>query len=568
MRTCNHCGASIDDDAQFCTTCGKQVEQQEQTTTGQTDVKKVRTNSIRPWHYALGISVIVIALAAIFVPKVLKMYNKVTEPLLPATPVTWERFVTSKRGEIALYSKPDVRDVWGKAGVKDIMPVTDETTTFYKVYVGNGDEMWVKKNLCKEVDWAPLENDMLTDYLLEGQRLNSRTRLYNEGNFQGLTLFFYRDFMHECHLEVLILDSLGRMIRPVCHSLKAKPVSGRGLKVLSETDEVVVEYGTNYQIADENFKGFLDLMKLSDKEVFEIWQAAQAGEPQKVQVYYYFPSLKSMRYYDVNLDIYGESNTKVKTGTVEESRVVTGYSVLDKGDFLYSLMAEINGDLVETKLDYPEMAGINVEKTADFDGDGNQDCLLSWYTGGNCEDCSGTDLIFYNQEDRTFHRIENITTTDTEEWKGKISLVEQGSTTFKRFVLEDGQLKTVEDKTANVGKIIWKCERKDLFPVEDEDSEDKYAFFDIDGDGEDDTIVFGHDSSHANMYGINMYINKIYWSRLVTSEEYIGLWSGESFSILENTTNGIHDMLIDGGLFRWNGSQYEMWHFDGKKLTK
>lgn len=26
MKTCNHCGASIDDDAQFCTTCGKKVE--------------------------------------------------------------------------------------------------------------------------------------------------------------------------------------------------------------------------------------------------------------------------------------------------------------------------------------------------------------------------------------------------------------------------------------------------------------------------------------------------------------------------------------------------------------
>lgn len=249
-------------------------------------------------------------------------------------------------------------------------------------------------------------------------------------------------------------------------------------------------------------------------------------------------------------------------------QTVTGYSVLDKGDLQFELMAEINGELEKTNLDYSGVQSVRVQQTADLDGDGNQDCLILWWTGGNCNGCEGVDLVYYSQDDNSFHKIEDIVATEVEEWKGKPSLVERRGISIAYYVLEDGHLKKVEDKTADVGKTIWKRSRADLFPVVDEMSEDKELWFDMDGDGEDEMLTFGHDNSHANMYGNNFYLTRISWSNGRTVDSDVLPIAGEEICILEHPTNGLHDFLTDNKLFRWNGSQYEQWHFDGKKLTK
>lgn len=228
-------------------------------------------------------------------------------------------------------------------------------------------------------------------------------------------------------------------------------------------------------------------------------------------------------------------------------------------------MAEMNSELVSTGFETTANS-LEVTETGDFDGDGSLDALIFESQGGT----AGSEqsyLVFYSQDDGTFHTIE-ITVSHTEEWKGKTSFVENAGITFIRYVLENGELVKVEDKTADVGKAIWKRTREELFPVEDEASEDKEVWFDIDDDGEDEMLVFSHDNSHANNFGQNMCLSRISWSDGHIIEGFALPFGGETFVFLNQSTNGMHDMLIDNSaLFRWSGNQYEYWQFDGKKLT-
>lgn len=92
MRQCSNCGAPLDDDALFCTSCGQKLIQtdspaeapvrstddREQKPVEPAAVNEERkaASTIRPWHYALGFGVLLIILAAIFVPKMLKDNDK------------------------------------------------------------------------------------------------------------------------------------------------------------------------------------------------------------------------------------------------------------------------------------------------------------------------------------------------------------------------------------------------------------------------------------------------------------------------------------------------------------
>lgn len=262
-----------------------------------------------------------------------------------------------------------------------------------------------------------------------------------------------------------------------------------------------------------------------------------------------------------------EQPESVEAVEEEEIKTVTAYSVLDRGDYELYLMADINGELVDTKLHYSGIVSLDIVKTADFDGDGNQDCLVSWFTGGNSSECYGTNLVYYSQEDDAFLQIEDISAVEAEEWKGKPSLIKQADISFTRYVLEEGQLKEVEAKTADVGETVWKKTREELFPVKDEDSEEVETWFDMDDDGEDEMLVFGHESSHANNWGEDMYLCRIKWNdgeRIVEADALP--WPGEEFVILSHTTNDMHDLLVSNWLFRWNGSKYEKWHYNGKEL--
>ena len=154
-----------------------------------------------------------------------------------------------------------------------------------------------------------------------------------------------------------------------------------------------------------------------------------------------------------------------------------------------------------------------------------------------------------------------------EEWKGRTSIVDKTGISYTRYVLEDLTWKEVERKTADVGRIVWTRTRENLFPDLTTLGEEE-AWFDVDGDGTDDVIVFGHNDSHALDWGKNMSVERMECSGGIKLDgSATGLVYGARFQIVDRSTKGMADFLIDQHLYRWNGSAYVRWTFDGKKFV-
>ena len=97
--------------------------------------------------------------------------------LLQAQPAYWNKFVSPKSTSASIYGQPDISQVILKTDQSSILPVLDETENFYKVYIGEGREGWVKKNQWKDVVFEPIKKEHLDDFYLKGQRLNRDCRL-------------------------------------------------------------------------------------------------------------------------------------------------------------------------------------------------------------------------------------------------------------------------------------------------------------------------------------------------------------------------------------------------------
>lgn len=84
----------------------------------------------------------------------------------------------------------------------------------------------------------------------------------------------------------------------------------------------------------------------------------------------------------------------------------------------------------------------------------------------------------------------------------------------------------------------------------------RQIYFDINGDGEDEFLVFTSNSSHAGGWGRYVFIEKIYWSDGRVTDHNIG--GGYEITFLTSKTNGVYDILIDDiYLVKWNGNDYK-----------
>lgn len=387
--------------------------------------------------------------------------------LLQAQPVFWNKFVSPKSTPTAIYEQPDISHVLGRTDPSTILPVVDETPNFYKVYIGDGREAWAKKNQWQEIMFEPIKSDMLSDIFLNGQRLNSRTQTYHDGDLANLTLCYYRDFSSEGHLEVAIFDN-GRLIRPSHSHFKAVPLDGRGLTVFAATDseDPKIEFGTNYQIdGDENVEGFLDVNKLSKKQIAEIWKAAQGDKPNMVTISYYFPSLETVRFYDINLNLYGSETKKLQGQVTEGNAGLTGFSYetvggynSDMGTTAYSLYAVMpSGDKINTEIaDYSQELLIIAQD--DFDGDGEKEAIVYEWGGGNS--IQPPYIVYYDQDEEMFKKVEGFDCVSeqpeisVEQWNDKPSFVTKVGLRKDRYIYENHTIKLAESVTPDLGECV------------------------------------------------------------------------------------------------------------------
>lgn len=491
--------------------------------------------------------------------------------LLQAQPMFWNKFVSPKSTPTAIYEQPDISHVLDRTAEGTILPVVDETLNFYKIYIGGGREAWAKKNQWKEVMFEPIKPELLPDIFLNGQRLSSRIRTFIDGDLANLTLCYYRDFSSEGHLEIAILDN-GRLIRPSHSHFKAVPLDGRGFTVVAATDseDPKIEFGTNYQTeGDENVEGFLDTHKLSKKQIAEIWKAAQGEKPNMVTVSYYFPSLETVRFYDIDLNMYGSETKKLQGQVTEGNAGLTGFSYeavggynSDMGTTAYSLYAvRPSGDKINT-----EIAGYSQELLIlaqdDYDGDGEKEAVVYEWGGGNS--IQPPYIVYYDQDEEMFKKVEGFDYVSeqpeisVEQWNDKPSFITKVGLRKDRYIYEGHTIKLVESVTPDLGERVATIPLSQVFKESDGDM-DRSIYIDIDGDGSTELLSFHHDDSHAMNWGNSMMLVSIEadnWKIPTDTNVSLGV-TGKTFSFLITKNNGIPDILCDDAwLYCWDGEKF------------
>ena len=490
--------------------------------------------------------------------------------LLQAQPAYWNKFVSPKSTSASIYGQPDISQVILKTDQSSILPVLDETENFYKVYIGEGREGWVKKNQWKDVVFEPIKKEHLYDFYLKGQRLNSTMQSVNDGLLKGLFIFYYRDFSQAEYLEVGILLN-GRLIMPQNHRFEAITLDKRGFNVAASTDggNPKIEFGTNYQVKDGEGVNFPNLSELSDKQITEIWKVALGDNPNMVTVAYYFPSQKTIRCYDIDLNIYGVANKSSKVNVVEGDAGLSDFTYQTEGQYdtalekeMYSLyVLTSSGEKVSTNTSEPAVA-LNILAQGDFDGDEIPEAIVYEWGGGTF--IQPPYIVYYDKDENVFQRVEGFDDSYSEEefkieeWKGQTTLVATIGLRKDRWSYSNHSLTLVERFVPDVGNRVATISLDRLFNVDD-DASDKSIYIDINGDGATEKLIFHHNTSTALRYGKDMELKRIEadnWTIPNDGNESLGVITN-SFSFIVSENGDIPDILCDDAwLYKWDGNSY------------
>lgn len=504
--------------------------------------------------------------------------------LLQAQPAYWNKFVSPRLASTPIYEQPDISHMLLKTDQSSILPVLDETQSFYKVYMGEGREGWVKKSQWKDIPFDPIKPDMLSDILLGWQRLACRSVTYNDGDLENLTLCYYRDFSSEGHLEVAILDN-GRLVRPQYPSIDAVAIDKRGFTVTSSSDsgKPRIEFGTNYQLKKDDLEGhqegleqFLDFSKLSKRQIAEIWKAAQGDKPNVVTVSYYFPSQKAIRFYDIDLNVYGQEADGNKGHAVEGNAGLTGFTYNVESFFdsdteitLYCLnVVTPTGEKVNTEIADGAVKLVLLAQ-GDYDGDGEREAIVYEWGGGNS--VQPPYLVYYDKDEEVFKKVEGFDYISEdpeikiEEWNDQTTFVTTIGLRHDRYVYSNHSLSIAECIVPDVGPIIATITLEEVFGSSPSgNSEDRTIKRDIDGDGTEDVLTFHHDEGRYLDWGKDMVLVSIeaaYWGSVVQEDGDLGV-VGHTFSFLKTTDrNGeMPDILCDNAwLYKVaSGGKYEL----------
>lgn len=150
---------------------------------------------------------------------------------------------------------------------------------------------------------------------------------------------------------------------------------------------------------------------------------------------------------------------------------------------------------------------------------------------------------------------------------GNVQLLQREGIRWIVYSFREGNLKCIEDRTKDVGRVRTTLRMDDLFA--NDGTGNKTISIDIDGDNEEESVTIHRDETHAGGYGSYMSIYVIRWQdgHEIGNENY-SVVSGATIKILEVSHNGMPDIIADNYLQRWNGSDYESWVWDGEKLKK
>ncbi len=232
------------------------------------------------------------------------------------------------------------------------------------------------------------------------------------------------------------------------------------------------------------------------------------------------------------------------------------------------LVAWVDGKPVNTGLGMDNVPySITLIDQHDYNNDGYTDALVWDHAGGN-RVCKPFFVTYNPRTSRCEIKNDDTNGNGFEDaiWEPK-GIAEQQPNGEWHLLLKVGDMRTdtylirptftvkkIKESTT-AGKKLTTFTRKQLFAL-DEESDGKTVYSDVNGDGADDEIVFGHDGSHASDWGKAMYIITV-GGYPIGDGEYTFNQSGYTFSLLQNKTNGMSDLLIDNStLYKFNGKMY------------
>ncbi len=254
----------------------------------------------------------------------------------------------------------------------------------------------------------------------------------------------------------------------------------------------------------------------------------------------------------------------------KRANMVKNYNVIEETDYdeypVY-LGVMLNGKRVKTGIGSYQLMIIDEH---DYDGNGINDCLLQYDELGGAHTPSYFCVVYYDEGSRKFKMTDPIDLGDDEGWwyLGKDDVKVEYKNDKWLFTFKYG----IERKTycfdgskvvkhdSNRKKIASAKKTFTHMSVFNEESSEQDAtrqiYFDINGDGEDELLVFTSNSSHAGGWGRYVFIEKIYWSDGRVTDHNIG--GGYEITFLTSKTNGVYDILIDDiYLVKWNGNDYK-----------
>lgn len=595
MRYCRNCGAPLDDDALFCRECGNKVEtalpvipQPQVTTTvtqaeNETFVDVERDNRL---YYIIGGVVAAVLLAA----GGWWFYNRNSgnNPLGVEKP-KWEKFAMVNADGVKLYKEanassphlqlaverletcmPDEKMLWygdrvsGRYDVSDyvvemktVFPVLDESDSWYKIHVGMGEirEAYLQKQYCEEVKPKPITKEII-DRICAGE--TDTYRLVEKGEFANL--FIQHEAAGFNTIENMTLGVLteGCIVMPtrcICFP-QMTDTTGVAIRNVSGT----LEYESwnlicpeNYwkKTSDEENPLVFDVNNLTESDLSTIVMSLKTTGRTDTKVLYYFPDAGEDRF--VSLEY---SFSPVKTAEVEEDKTVTRYEVNGS-----TLKAEVGGNII-TALTFDD--ALTLITQLDIDDDGSMECVLVENSGGNIGD--NPFVVTYDADNDKFIKseyLEHWGTPAIEEKDGKPTMVQRFGLRWVRYVMENHTLRKAEDEVKSWGTVRATLETDNVYAENEEG--DMNVKFDFDGDGNDDNLTLHRGMTHAEGYGVTMALNSVVLSDGISHD--IGLMA-EKYSFLESKTNGMPDIIADNYLYRWSGSQYEAYEWDGKNIVK
>ncbi|MGM9732527.1 MAG: hypothetical protein ACI3YT_00175, partial [Prevotella sp.] len=229
-----------------------------------------------------------------------------------------------------------------------------------------------------------------------------------------------------------------------------------------------------------------------------------------------------------------------------------------------TLIATIAGEDRELKL---ELGNTELYGYKDLDGDGSMEAVVSHFmSGANGEPVDCPYVVYYDAETDQLKKTDEMALTCKPTFEGdgdKIVIVQREGLRMVSYSYEAGKLKTEKDEFKSFGNVLTTVEMPNVFADEEYGEKSISLNFDNEGDDEE-TLTFSREEG-GYYHGVKMTLQSVSFASGESKSINI---TATKFQILKESTNEMPDIIGDNYLYRWDGSRYEEYMWNGTNLVK